>query len=62
MVGGNPPEDLQEGFGEWAASVDEKPMPVQIMITALTSVSGNLIDPFTYGKMFTEYVIYDLHL
>ena len=56
VVGGNPPKDLKNGFGKWAKSVDDRPMPVKITISKLVEVAGNVIDPFTYEKMLAEYV------
>ena len=57
VLGGNPPEDLEEGFGEWAATVAERPMPVKYRMRPLSAVgTGNTLDAYTYDIMLRAYM------
>ena len=60
ILGGTPPEDAKTGFGEWAATVDESPMPVKYTFMPLSYLmnadgSGKALDEATYNHMLGKY-------
>jgi len=56
VLGGIPPSDLRKGFGEWAATVAEHPMPVKYTLRPFSQANSNYIDGPTYSAMLSKYV------
>ena len=55
MLGGLPPASAEEGFGEWAKTVAERPMPVQYKLRPLSAVYDT-VDEASYDFMVGRYV------
>ena len=60
ILGGTPPEDAKTGFGEWAATVDESPMPVKYTFMPFSYLmnadgSAKALDEATYNHMLGKY-------
>ena len=55
VLGGLPPASAEEGFGEWAKTVAERPMPVQYKLRPLSAVYDT-VDEASYDFMVGRYV------
>jgi hypothetical protein len=55
VLGGTPPGDLKTGFGEWAASVPDDPMPVKYKFLPLYYAGSEHMDQETYNIMSNKY-------
>ena len=56
VLGGNPPDDPQTGFGQWAESVAEHPMPVKYTLRPLWAATKSTVDQATYDIMMDKYM------
>ena len=55
ILGGTPPGDPKTGFGEWAASVPDAPMPVKYKFLPLYYAGSAHVDRETYKVMANRY-------
>ena len=55
VLGGTPPGDPKTGFGEWAASVPDDPMPVKYKFLPLYYAGSEHMDRETYSVMSHKY-------